>query len=308
MLVSKLTIAVLTLSAGVALAAPPVARVIGAQALDVDGIPVPQGNPTPVSIGSEVATKSGVAVLQFRDGSSVAVQPNSAVRLEGQAASPQVRIVRGTAAYSITAKSRLKIVDSKGETLNRLLEHAMPQAGLSADPGMQIDAAAMYRAGNRGPGGVAPTTAIAIGQFTGAGVFHAQAGGTSAAILTPSGMRIGLTAQPNGTYVISSVTVTVTLPSGQTAPVSLPASAISQLIGATVQGVNTGTAAGSAVEIQVVPAQGGNPISSGQITQILQTGANTAVQAGINNGTLPNGTTPPTPTPIKTGNFSPGPA
>src|SRR4051794_19380157 len=123
MQVSKMTrkLAVLTLAATASFGATPVARVIGAQPVEVDGITVPRGNYSPVSLGSAVTTNSGVAVVQFRDGSNVALEPNSSMKIEGDAAAPQVRVTHGLATYTLSTKSHLTIVNSRGEVLNRLL-------------------------------------------------------------------------------------------------------------------------------------------------------------------------------------------
>src|SRR5690242_17438043 len=103
-----------SLAAAVSFGATPVARVIGTDSIEVDGITAPARNYTPLQVGSRVSTKRGAAVLQFRDGSSVSMQANSVVSLEGDAGAVQVRIVNGSVIYSISSSSRLRVVDSKG--------------------------------------------------------------------------------------------------------------------------------------------------------------------------------------------------
>jgi hypothetical protein len=61
----------------------PVARVISADAFDVDGITSPARNYVPAGIGGEVSTRSATAVIQFSNGVSVVLQPNSQLKICG---------------------------------------------------------------------------------------------------------------------------------------------------------------------------------------------------------------------------------
>ena len=66
----------------VSFAAAPVARMISAGPVDVDGILSPARNFVPLSVGNEITTDATSAVIQFSDGSAVTLQPHSKLRIE----------------------------------------------------------------------------------------------------------------------------------------------------------------------------------------------------------------------------------
>ena len=282
--------ALCALLAAASFGATPVARVIGTEAIDVDGITTPARTYAPVKPGNRITTHRGAAVLQFRDGSSVAVQPNSAVAVEGTGDAPQVRIAHGTATYTLAPTSRLRIVDSRGETVNRVLENALPvnAAGSNLRERLPVDAAVMYRGSSRQPGGVAPASPIAVGQFTSGGVFRAT-GGTTAQVITPTGITLNLTLE-NGVYKVSSVTQVWTDANGVSHTVTSSSGA---LIGTTVGGVTTTTPGGTSVSITFTRPDG---------TTMTPQDARDAVRDTIR--TAPGGGTAPPPSGVTSGTFS----
>jgi hypothetical protein len=301
MQVSQMTqkLALLAMAATASFGATPVARVIGAQSIEVDGIGVPQGNYTPVSVGNSVSTRSGVAVVQFRDGSNVALEPNSSLKLEGDASAPQVRIIQGMATYTISSKSRLTIVNSRGETLNRLLTKALPEATALTRTNMAIEPAVAFKGSARLPGGVAPTGAVAVGQFS-SGTFHATAGGATT-ITLPNHTVLTLTATTSSTgvvsYTVTGIQTQVTNPvTNQVVFVTVDASTDpgNQLLGATFTPPAT-TQTGTQTEVNLTfTGTNGQTLNSGQVTAGLNNAAAVGVTEAKQNGTLPPNTTPPT--------------
>jgi len=273
--------------------AAPVARVISTESVDVDGIAAPARNFTPVAVGDYVTTQNGAAVLQFRDGSSVSIQPNSQIRVEGQPSGPKVRVVSGTVGYALSPASRLRVLNSKGETISRVLDSALPDATAAVQRNLAVEAAVVYRKSGLQTGGMAPNAAIAVGQFTGS-VFYSS--GTVTTIKTPSGLTINLTATTVGgvtTYTVASITQTVTTTGGatQTLTVSDPS-----LIGATVGGITSGTTSGSSVTVTFTAPGSTTPIPTTTVLTNLNTGITTAVTTQAPGATVP--------TPVQTTSFS----
>src|SRR5579883_1292344 len=130
MSISQITRTILgcAISAGLSFGATAVARVISTDPVDVDGITMPARNFAPVAIGDEVATQAGSAVVQFKDGSDVVVQPKSRIRIEGKPAKLQVRVLTGSARTDLVPASRLQLIDSKGQTIANVLTVALPDA------------------------------------------------------------------------------------------------------------------------------------------------------------------------------------
>jgi hypothetical protein len=296
---------VFALATAASFGATPVARVISNEPIDVDGITAPARNYTPVAVGNEISTQAGVAVVQFKDGSSVSLQPNSQMRLDGQADAVQVRITRGTATYAISTKSHLKIVNSRGETLNRMLEKALPDATAMTRNATMAEPAVMYRSSSRLPGGLAPTGAVSSGSFFGAS-FHADASG-KLSILLPSGLSINLNSSTDPTtgkvvYTVASVTVVITTPSGATVSVTTDAASDpnNAIFGSSVSVPTNVTSGSSASGVTFTSTSGTTVDPATTLTQAATTATNTAIQTGV----APPNTAVPTPDPVKTGTFS----
>ena len=215
--------------------ATPIARVISADTVDVSGIAAPARNFAVVAVGDEVTTKGTPATLQFRDGTSITLHQNSRVRVEGPARQPTVRMVKGTASYNLAPASTLRIVNTRGESLNQILDNGLP-TGMSrgnslADP---WSAGLVYRSPAGKQTGVAvPSGSIMVGQFTSNVIPGTGFNGPQ--IQLPSGIVINLTATtttpPGGgvpvvTYTVASVsvpvTVTDTAANGTTTTTALP--------------------------------------------------------------------------------------
>jgi len=286
----------------VAFGANPVGRVISSAPVDIDGIAGPARNYVPVGIGDEITTKSASAVVQFADGSGVTLQPNSKLRIEGQASNVSVRVVAGSAVYDLTHTSKVHVVNSKGETVNGTFDHPLlPVGAQGPDP---LTAAVVYRSSpQRQTGMVVPSSAILYGTFVQRNV-GVGSGPIDPAIILPNGLTINLSSSTNATtgvvtYTVTSVTATVTLPSGGTQAITITSGA---LIGDTITpppaGSQTGTSAGGVT----VSTPNGQAVTDPN--SVLQSTVNTGVTTAINNSTLPANTTAPTPAPITTGQFS----
>ena len=292
----------------VAMGATPVARVIGTEAVDVDGIAAPARNFVPVAVGDEITTQAGSAVVQFRDGSNVVLQPNSQLRIEGQAARPEVHVIRGSATYDMAGTSKLRIVDSKGETVSRMLDNALPNPVASLNrPDSPLAGAVVYRASaaSRQSGFVAPLASVSVGQFLSGAPAAGEA--SAARIITPGGLTLNLTAtvdQTTGatTYTITSMQQTVTNPTtGLLVTVTVTSGS---LIGATVGGITPSTETGTSVAVTFTLPDSTTALTGEQAAADVQAGVQTAVTAAIESHQLPPNTPAPTPDPIKTGQFS----
>jgi hypothetical protein len=254
-------------------AATPVARVISAQPVNVDGIIGPARNFAPLTIGNEVTTDSASAVIQFADGSVVTLQPHSKVRIEGQPSSATARVVQGSAIYDVAKTSSTRLGNGTG------------QPGLRAPSGPTRPQ----------PGASAPRPAPFTGSFN-----PGTPSGTGPQIDGPNGVTINLTSAVNPvtgatTFVVSSIQETITLPSGGTAVVTITSGT---LIGATVGGVATGT-------FTFTTPGSTAPLTPQQTSTAVQTGLQQAINSGVASGTLPTGTKLPSPAPVSGTQFSP---
>jgi len=270
--------------------------------VSVAGISAPARNAVPVSIGDEVATNRGIATVQFRDGSNITLQPSSLLRIEGLSNRPVVRVVRGSATYDLAAASRVSVVNSRGETVSRILDAAVPSVSQPGSGSLLTDplaGVAMFRA-SRQSGAVVPPTAAFSGVFAASG---SPADGTGTAkVVLPNGLTLNLTATTtNGvtTYTVASIESTV----GNKTLTITSDTTNSGLIGATVQGLGGVTQTGGSVNITLTPSGSTTPIPAATAQTAIQTNVNAAVQTAVSNGTLPAGTTPPTVSPVGTGEF-----
>jgi hypothetical protein len=257
----------------VSFAATPVARVISAQPVNVDGIIGPARNFVPLTIGNEVTTDSASAVIQFADGSVVTLQPHSKVRIEGQPSSAVARVVQGTAIYDVAPASSSRLGNGTGQPNLRT-----PSGPTRPQPGASARRPAPFT-GSFNPGGPA---------------------GTGPQIDGPNGVTINLTSAVNPvtgatTFVVSSIQETITLPSGGTAVVTITSGT---LIGATVGGVTTGT-------FTFTTPGSSAPLTPQQTSTAVQTGLQQAINTGVASGTLPTGTKLPSPSPVAGTQFSP---
>jgi hypothetical protein len=299
------------------MAAAPVAQVIGSEPLRVDGIAAPARNAVPVALGGEVATGRGVGVVQFRDGSNVTLQPNSVLRVEGEANKLVVRVVQGTATYDLAPSSRISMQNSRGETINQVLDAALrttTQMGGGSTLTDPLATVAITHAA-RQPGMVLPTVSSITGRFMATGGPAAGTSG-SAQVILPNGLILNLTASTNPTtgvvtYTVTSVQQQVTTPTGTSVLITSTTNATgtSSVIGATVSGVSGITGTNTQVSITLTPAPtAGNPnpapLTPAQTQAAAQADVNAAVQTAVTNGTLPAGTQAPVESPVSTGKFS----
>lgn len=112
-------------SSAVALSAAPVARVISTQPIEVGGITAPARNFVPIATGEAITTHQAPAVVQFRDGSNVVLQPNSELRVEELSSHLVVHVVSGTARYNLGPKSNIQVLNTKGHLVNEAVASAL---------------------------------------------------------------------------------------------------------------------------------------------------------------------------------------
>jgi hypothetical protein len=275
--------------------------------VEIDGIGAPARNFVPVAIGDQVATQNGAAVVQFRDGSSVSLQPNSKLRIEGETSRPEVRILRGVATYKLVPSSHLRVVDSKGDVIGGILDRAIPGAATFDPASNPAAAAAVYRGGAAPSAAIiAPRAVITVGSFT-TGSFSAGTSTSGPQIVAPNGLKINLIAITDPTtgattgYKITSITQTViNTTTGQSVEVT---ASTGSLIGATINTVSGSTSTGTSVTLQFTTSTGA-VLTPEQSATAVQATVNTAVQDAVQAGTLPAGTTAPQPAPVTTGQFS----
>jgi hypothetical protein len=96
-----------------ALAAPSVGTVTSAVSFVLDGHAVSSPGVTsfPLVNGDVVATSNGVAVLLFRDGSTVKLGENSSVKVDVIGANPKVVLLAGALDYKLVAGSNIKVTN-----------------------------------------------------------------------------------------------------------------------------------------------------------------------------------------------------
>jgi len=290
----------------VAFSANPVGRVISSASVDVDGIAAPSRNFVPVSIGDEVTTKGAPAVVQFPDGSGVTLQPNSKLRIEGQPSNISVRVLSGSATYDLARASIVRVVNNKGQSMNAAGARSM--VPLTSQQGSDPLVAGVVYRGSRQPvpGTVTPGSAILFGTF----IRGISAGGApiDPAIILPNGETINLVATVNPTsgavtYTVTSITTTVTLPGGGTTTITITSNpATGGLIGDVVTPPVSGAANGTSASGVTISTPAGGAVTNPNT--LLQNTISAGVTTAINNSTLPNGTTAPSPSPVSSGQFS----
>jgi len=296
--------------------AVPVARVISAQPIVINGIATPARNYVPVSVGGDVNTLSASALLQFPDGSTIELRPNSELRISGAASKPVVRVIHGSAQYKMAANSLIRVAGSdtsdraaKGDGTAKIGTYALAQIGNMGryDNALIYATSAGQSAGVVTPSGVTSTGAIAAAAGI-QGVFFTNphfsgSGGSGPEIILPGGGGaevINLTPVTNPstgavTYTVASISQTVILPGGGTTTVTITSNNF--LIGTTVGGITGGTTSGSTAQITFTPP--GQPaLTLQQVSTAI-----TAVQT-VSLQQSPAGSTAPAATSVSTGQFS----
>lgn len=288
-------------------AATPVARVISAAPVDVDGILGPARNFVPLTLGAEVTTDGASAVIQFTDGTAVTLQPHSRLRIEGQPSAPVARVLRGSAIFDVARTPSSGSVNRTNTPNVRVpsgVALSDPAAGRGGSYQTPVSADYLYRGqAARQPGVIAPQAAAFTGSFSRGGAAAGTGAGTQ--ILGPNGMIVNLTSVVNPstgatTYVVSSIQQTITTSSGGTAVVTITSGA---LIGTTVGGITTPTV-GTSATFTFTPSGSSTPMTPQQVAAALQAGVQQAINNGVTNGSLPSGTQPPSPAPVTTVPFS----
>ena len=235
------------IAGGAALASVPVARVISTEPVAIDWIAAPARNFTPVGLGGDVKTGSASALLQFPDGTSVTLQANSELKIEGTVGKPVIRVITGSANYKLSPKSRIRIANGGGlepvtavntnNRVNTVVQHSLTPAGAIGQTGNGLLTAAMIYKASPVPtaGVILPSSPILTGAFAaGKGAAPGFFGGASldvtggsAQIILPNNFEtINLVAVVNPvnnlvTYTVASITETVPLSTGGTATITI---------------------------------------------------------------------------------------
>jgi hypothetical protein len=227
---SRVILVALAIASTGLLAAPPIARVISNDSVDINGITSPARNYVPVGLGGEVTTHSAPAIIRLSDGTTVVLQPNSHLKIDGRAGRPEVRIVRGTAELKMKPGSTARFNSSAAQVAARAPDGAVTQANSAASQTAPITKALMARqVASTGATEVTPSSPIATGGFLSTpaftGTFHSAAGGgVLSSFVTPSGLTINVIpnvdASGNFSYTIASITQTATNAQGQTVTVT----------------------------------------------------------------------------------------
>ncbi|MCU1236350.1 MAG: hypothetical protein JWP63_4317 [Candidatus Solibacter sp.] len=289
----------------VSFAAAPVARVISAAPVNVDGILAPARNFVPLQLGAEVITEGASAVIQFTDGTAITLQPHSKLRVEGQASNPVGRVLRGSAIYDAARTPSSAPVNRATPPNSKVppgVASPAPAAGWGNSNQTPVTGGFRYRGqALPQPGVIAPRAAAFTGSFSRGGAAAGVEAGPQ--ILTPDGMTVNLTAVVNPTtgattYVVSTIQQTVTTSSGSFAVVTVTSG---PLIGATVTGIST---PGASSTFTFTPVGSNTPLTPQQTATAVQNGVQQAINNGVTNGTLPAGTQPPTLSPVTNGQFS----
>lgn len=284
----SLIISALMCCGGPLIAATPVASIFSTEPIEVSGVVIPALQRVLVALDDEVLTRNNAAVMRFQDGSEIALQPNSRVRLEKSNGTVGAHIVSGSATYKIAPQSSLKLIDSMGAVVN-----SMTAAASSVK---LAQGAVAYRASAApGAGIVLPANAISYGQFTPGTRDAVGIPNTGPRILTPSGVQIEVQIV-NGQTVITNVLIPLTNPT------------TGQIQYLQVDTFNGGTIAlgdvNGPTSVSITPVGQTTPLTPAQAQQTLQTGTNTSLTASITSGQLPINTPAPTPQTVNTGTFS----
>jgi hypothetical protein len=93
-------------------ALPSIATVTSAEPFSLDGHKIlsPGVTSYPLVSGDTIATTNGLAVLLFRDGSSIKLDQNSIVKLETVGFNPTVTLLLGGLDYRLVAGSNVKVM------------------------------------------------------------------------------------------------------------------------------------------------------------------------------------------------------
>src|SRR5437588_8359197 len=107
----KILATALGLFGSVSFAATPVASVLTSQPFTLDGHSVSAKGIAswPLVVGDELATSTAAAKVSFRDGSSIALAPQSDARIAGTSASPVFLLVSGSLDYNLAKNSKVSV-------------------------------------------------------------------------------------------------------------------------------------------------------------------------------------------------------
>jgi len=202
-------------------------------------------------------------------------------------------MLRGSASVNLPQASRVRVINTRGETISRILDAAIPttqQVGSGSPLSDPFAATAIFRS-SRDRGGVVPSTSVFSGMFVG-GVSAGTTG--SPRIVLPTGLTLVLNVDAAGNYTVAAVEQTVTLSNGTTQVVTSSTNATGQaaVIGATLTLTNN-TGTGGSVSFSLTTSTGGT---------ITPSAAQAAITADLT-AAAPAGSTIPTLNPVDTGTF-----
>jgi hypothetical protein len=265
-------------------------------------------------MGDDVRTGSASAVLQFPDGGSVSLAPNSEIKIAAKAGKPQVHVIRGSAIYQIGPNfgGGISRGDTSHSTAGAVGGYTLAQVGKVGQSNSLLTTTAMYLGSVGQPANmIVPSSSVSSGTFTtgtglqGVFVSSPRAGGTGGPeIILPGGGGaevINLTATTNPitgvtTYTVASISQTVDLPGGGTTVVTVAGN--NPLIGTTVGGITGATTSGSTAQITFTTPGTSTPLASTQVATAITAVQTTAVSQS------PAGSTAPAATSVSTGQFS----
>jgi hypothetical protein len=285
-------------------AGTPIANVISAESIDVNGITAPARNYIPIELGGQVTTRNSSATIKFADGTTVVLQPNSVMKIDGKAGAPDIHLLQGSAQYKLSPGSRTHVSNGSDNLVDKLIDDTTASRSVAPAP----PAAVVYRASSsKSTNVILPTSPTSTSGFLTVapttGTFILKPSDSIGAVTTgpqivgPSGFTINLTPNGSGGYTVASISevvngVTVTTTTG-------PA------IGATVSSVSTSTGTGSSVAITLTTSTGtAVPVTA--IQQSVQAAVTTlAATTPALQTTTGAPVTVATQAPAATGNFSP---
>ena len=291
-----------------------VGRVVSNHPITINGrqIPAQAVVSWPVSLADEVATATETAMIQFRDGSTLLLQGDSAARVEaGKSGSPAgsliVRVLKGVGQPSLAPGSTAQFFSASGKSIAAVKPKSAIQPGsLTAGSSSTVTRGLIPLPGRPVQVGAVPVSGTPV--YTGlSGVLVqplADAPNSGPTVILPNGMRLTLTSDPKtNTYTVTAISFPVETSAGQ---VFLPVTNTT-LLNTTVTVATQGSAGngGTNVNVSFTDTTTKKPVDIDLAQKNLQAASDQAVQKAKDNNTIPADTKPPVlNTPVTVGTFS----
>ena len=134
---------VLFLNAAVAtFGGTPIANVISAESIDVNGITAPARNYIPIELGGKSPPAIRRPRLNSPTDTTVVPQPNSVMKIDGKAGSPDIHLLQGSAQYKLSPGSRTHVSNGSDNLVDKLIDDTTASRSVSPAP----PAGVVYRA------------------------------------------------------------------------------------------------------------------------------------------------------------------